>query len=175
MYPTGFCNADVFVYGGKDGSRRKPRMLSYSTGGRSPGWGCQTHLESMPTAPSVSGPGLENFFSPPYQAHNRARLDHLASLGLPLSKRRVLELGSGPGDHTGFYVRRECSIVSVDSRQDCLDVLHQRYPNVQTVLCDLNSPAPLADLGIFDVIHCYGVRLSPRNSRPTHPVHGRRM
>ena len=69
----------------------------------------------------------------------------------------MLELGSGPGDHTGFYVQRDCAIVSVDVRQDCLDLLKQRYPGGQTVLCDLNEPAPLRDLGVFDVIHCYGI------------------
>jgi NAD-dependent SIR2 family protein deacetylase len=45
----------------------------------------------------------------------------------------------------------------VDARQDCLDVLKQRFPDVQTVLCDLNAPAPLHALGAFDVIHCYGI------------------
>jgi SAM-dependent methyltransferase len=97
------------------------------------------------------------FSSSPYQGHNHARLEHLASLGLPLSRCRVLELGSGPGDHTGFYVERDCEIVSVDSRQDCLDLLKERWPDVQTVLCDLNAPAPLRELGVFDVVHCYGI------------------
>jgi len=101
--------------------------------------------------------GLSNFFSTPYQVHNHARLTHLESLGLPLANRRVLELGSGPGDHTGFYVQRGCAVVSVDARQDCLDVLKQRYPAVQTELCDLNDPAPLGPLGVFEVIHCYGI------------------
>ena len=73
--------------------------------------------------------GLSNFFSTPYQVHNHARLAHLESLGLPLANRRVIELGSGPGDHTGFYVRRGCAVVSVDARLDCLDVLKKRYPD----------------------------------------------
>jgi SAM-dependent methyltransferase len=104
-----------------------------------------------------SASGLANFFSPPYQVHNRARLAHLESLGLPLANRRVLELGSGPGDHTGFYVGRGCTVVAVDARQDCLDMLQRRYPDAQTVLCDLNDPAALSDLGVFDAIHCYGI------------------
>ncbi len=112
---------------------------------------------SMLSATNNAGQALANFFSPNYQAHNRACLTHLESLGLPLSNRRVLELGSGPGDHTEFYVRRQCRVVAVDARQDCLDVLKQRHPGVQTVLCDLNAPARLHDLGPFDVIHCYGI------------------
>jgi len=101
--------------------------------------------------------GLASFFSVPYQEHNRARLDHLASLEIPLSDCRVLELGSGPGDHTGFYSQRRCAIVAVDARQDCLDCLKERYPDAGTRLCDLNEPSPLADLGTFDVVHCYGI------------------
>lgn len=104
-----------------------------------------------------TGPGLAHFFSAHYQDHNRARLDHLQSLGLGLFNSRVLELGSGPGDHTGFYVERRCEVVAVDARQECLDVLAQRFPDVRTVQCDLNSPDPLRDLGTFDVVHCYGI------------------
>lgn len=104
-----------------------------------------------------SGSGLANFFSKPYRVHNHARLTHLASLGLPLANRRVLELGSGPGDHTGFYVERGCSVVAVDARQDCLDMLKQRYPGASVELCDLNDPAALGPLGAFEVIHCYGI------------------
>ena len=111
----------------------------------------------MTSAAKNSGPGLAYFFSPNYEKHDRAVLGHLESLGLPLSNCRVLELGSGPGVHTGFYEQRKCAIVSVDSRQACLNMLMQRFPDVQTVLCDLNFPARLRDLGTFDVIHCYGI------------------
>jgi hypothetical protein len=113
--------------------------------------------ERTTTPTKTSGPGLAYFFSPNYERHNRAVLYHLESLGLPLSNCRVLELGSGPGDHTGFYVQRKCAIVSVDSRQACLNMQMQRFPYVQTVLSDLNFPAPLRDLGTFEVIHCYGI------------------
>jgi SAM-dependent methyltransferase len=111
----------------------------------------------MSFAQHPSGPGLAHFFSPHYQEHNRARLRHLESLGLPLSNSRVLELGSGPGDHTEFYAQRDCTVVSVDARQDCLSALEQRFPGVRTVLCDLNAPGQLLDLGTFDIIHCYGI------------------
>jgi|SRR5271157_82161 len=104
-----------------------------------------------------AGPGLAHFSSLHYQVHNGARLDHLQSLRLPLFDSRVLELGSGPGDHTGFYLERRCSVVSVDARQECLDVLAQRFPGVRTVRCDLNEPGPLRELGSFDIVHCYGI------------------
>ena len=37
--------------------------------------------------------------------------------GLPLAGRKVLEAGCGPGDHTGFYLERGCSVDAVDARQ----------------------------------------------------------
>jgi len=101
--------------------------------------------------------GLGSFSSPHYQTHNRARLEHLASLRLPLERRSVIELGSGPGDHTGFYVSRGCTVTAVDARQDCLDVLHERFPEVVTVRADLNDVSALAHLGQFEVAHCYGI------------------
>lgn len=128
--------------------------------------------EEMQRALCGGGPGLANFFSPYYREHNQARLEHLASLGLPLVNRRVLELGSGPGDHTGFYIERQCAMVAVDARQECLDVLRQRYPEVTTVQCDLNSPEKLLGLGSFDVVHCYGILYHlerPDTSDPVSP------
>lgn len=100
---------------------------------------------------------MAHFSSPHYQEHNQARLRHLESLGLPLAGRTVLELGSGPGDHTVFYVERRCPVVALDARQDCLDALVRRFPNVRTVRADLNEPAEIAALGPFDVVHCYGI------------------
>src|SRR5271154_2654281 len=33
-------------------------------------------------------------------------------LGLPLQDRKVLEVGCGPGDHTGFFIEHGCSMVA---------------------------------------------------------------
>jgi hypothetical protein len=112
---------------------------------------------TAPAGSSECGPGMSHFSSAHYQQHNSARLRHLETLGLPLKNARVLELGSGPGDHTGFYVERDCAVVSVDSRQECLDELVRRFPGVQTIRCDLNEPEPLKEAGRFDIIHCYGI------------------
>ena len=104
-----------------------------------------------------SQPDMDNFFSVHYQEHNEARLEHLQSLGLPISGCRVLELGSGPGDHTAFYLSRGCQVVAVDARKRCLEILAQRFPTVRCVLCDLNTPDSLLELDMFDVVHCYGI------------------
>ncbi len=106
---------------------------------------------------NASAPGMDYFYSPHYQAHNQARLSHLASLGLPLEGRRVLDVGSGPGDHTGFYLDRGCSVFAVDARPECLRAVQDRYPGIETAQIDLNTPNALTSLGSFEVVHCYGL------------------
>ncbi len=98
---------------------------------------------------------LSPFGSEEYQRHNAARLEHLASLGLPLGKRTTLEVGSGPGDHTGFYLDRGCTVLATDARPECLEALRNRYPQVATAIVDWNFPP--ANLGKFEVVHCYGI------------------
>jgi hypothetical protein len=106
---------------------------------------------------AVSDPRLAEFSKPHYLHLNSSRLGHLASLGLPLQNRTVLELGAGPGDHTGFYLDRDCLVASIDARDECLEPLRQRYPQVRTWKRDLNRRDALRGLGHFEVIHCYGL------------------
>ena len=82
---------------------------------------------------------FDNFTSEHYQRHNRRRQEHLATLGLDLSGRRVLEIGAGIGDHTGFFVDRGCNITSTDGRPDCVTALGNRFPGLKTVLFDANE------------------------------------
>jgi FkbM family methyltransferase len=103
------------------------------------------------------GSALMNFYSEHYQAHNRARLEHLASLGLRLQHRTVLELGSGPGDHTLFYLQRGCRVSAIDGRSECLEALNRRFPQVAAHCMDLNSGSGIDALGPFEVAHCYGI------------------
>jgi hypothetical protein len=106
---------------------------------------------------STASRRLASFRDPNYLHINRARLEHLDSLGLPLDGRRVLELGSGPGDLTGFLLECNCNVVSVDGRAECLKVLRLRFPQVETLELDLNRPEALFGLGLFDAVHCYGL------------------
>jgi 2-polyprenyl-3-methyl-5-hydroxy-6-metoxy-1,4-benzoquinol methylase len=115
------------------------------------------HIPPESDRTSPKAPRLDSFFSTHYQDHNCARLTHLATLGLPLDNRVVLDVGSGPGDHTGFYLERGCGVFAIDGREECLAVLKRRYPQVKTALIDMNEPAPLVNLGNFEVIHCYGL------------------
>jgi SAM-dependent methyltransferase len=96
------------------------------------------------------------FSSSHYRVHNEARLQHLATLNLPISG-RVLEVGAGPGDHTRFYLDRHCTVVSTDAREECVQELKDRYPQIEALRVDMNHPEPLAELGSFDIVHCYGL------------------
>ncbi len=96
------------------------------------------------------------FHSPHYRAHNRARLEHLASLGLPLEGASVLEVGAGIGDHSGFFLERGCRLTITDGRPDNLAVARARYPEVETRVLDLDAEEPQVG-GRFDVVCCYGL------------------
>jgi SAM-dependent methyltransferase len=96
------------------------------------------------------------FQSDHYQRHNQKRLEHLASLGLDLSHKTVLEVGAGIGDHTGFFLERNCKVTSVEARPENLEILKQRHPEVAAYCLDLDQP----DLNFdqpFDIVYCYGL------------------
>ena len=59
---------------------------------------------------------VQSFRDDRYLRHNARRLEHLASLGLDLLGKRVLEVGAGVGDHTGFFLDRDCSVLSTEPR-----------------------------------------------------------
>ena len=87
---------------------------------------------------------------------NRARLDHLATLGLDLRNKRVLEVGAGIGLHTGFFEERGCDILSTDGNEANVAEMKRRYPRRNIDLLNLDIPDDLTRLGSFDVVYCYG-------------------
>jgi SAM-dependent methyltransferase len=99
---------------------------------------------------------IDYFVSDHYQRHNQRRLEHLASLGLPLRGRTVLELGAGIGDHTSFFLDRGCSVTAVEVRDDLADYFAVRFPFVDLVRWDLESPLTGYE-GQFEIGYCYGV------------------
>ena len=58
------------------------------------------------------------FRAPDYMRINARRLEHLATLGLPLNDRSVLEIGAGIGDLTTYFLDRGCSVTSVEPRTE---------------------------------------------------------
>ena len=61
-----------------------------------------------------------------YIRHNARRLEHLASLGLPLHGKKVLEVGAGIGDHSSFYLDRGCEMLITEARPENLEILRLR-------------------------------------------------
>lgn len=97
------------------------------------------------------------FLSPEANSINRARQKHLASLGLDLESKRVLEVGAGIGLHTPFFLDRGCEVVVTDGRPENVAEVARRLPGVRTGVADLEQDVSLTHLGRFDVVYCYGL------------------
>lgn len=96
----------------------------------------------------------EIFWSLHYTRQNRRRHAHLASLGLDLADRTVLEVGAGIGDHTSFLLGQGCHVITSEAQEENLAVLRDRYPELDVRQIDLNNPP--SDAISVDVVYCYG-------------------
>src|SRR5579859_1357800 len=96
------------------------------------------------------------FLEPEAQRINVARLEHLASLGLDLDRKSVLEVGAGIGLHTAFFEQRGCDVLSTDGAPPNVAEMLRRWPHRRLGLLDLDQPTDLRGLGTFDVVYCYG-------------------
>jgi Methyltransferase domain len=94
------------------------------------------------------------FSGPYYLRHNQRRQEHLASLGLDLAGKTVLEVGAGIGDHTSFFLDRDCRVISSDARPKNVDELQRRYPGLDARVLDLDQPP--GSIEPVDVVYCYG-------------------
>lgn len=97
---------------------------------------------------------FHNFF---YLRHNARRLEHLASLDIPLRGKKVLELGAGIGDHTHYYADRGCTVTITEPREDNLKMLRRRFPECEIIPLDLEAPGTVLDGRTFEVVHSYGL------------------
>jgi len=100
---------------------------------------------------------FEVFLAPDALAINKARQDHLASLGLELIRKRVLEVGAGIGLHTPFFLERECEVVVTDGNPENVSEIRRRHPSLRVDLVDLERDESLHRLGEFDLVYCYGL------------------
>lgn len=100
-------------------------------------------------------PALQ-FHSDHYLRHNARRLEHLASLAVPVAGLSVLEVGAGVGDHSHYYLDRGCAITITEARPENLRALRRRYPDADVRALDVEHP-DLAAAERFDVVHCYGL------------------
>ena len=109
-------------------------------------------------ASSASEPsgGVPLFDQPFYEDITAARLDHLATLDLPLAGRSVIDVGSGIGRLSEFFVERGCDVLCVDGREDNIAQLRRDYPDRRAAVVDVQT-AELERTGSFDVVFCYGL------------------
>lgn len=96
--------------------------------------------------------GSTYFINDEYQRHNRRRQEHLASLALPLANKTVLEVGAGIGDHTSFFLDRQCRVTVTDARAENLDYVKARFPSVESRAIDLERELP-SDLLPHDIVY----------------------
>jgi hypothetical protein len=90
-----------------------------------------------------------------YMHHNQRRQEHLASLGLDLANRSVLEVAAGIGDHTSFFLDRGCSVVVTEGRAENVKLLRRRYADLDVRRLDLDDP-PAEFAPTVEIVYCYG-------------------
>jgi len=102
------------------------------------------------------GGGVENFDTPEASNLNRARLEHLYSLGLSLQGKRVLDAGCGVG-HLGHFLQQQgCNVLCIDARIQNIARLNELYPGLRAMVMDLEKD-DVQELGRFDIVFAYGV------------------
>ncbi len=99
---------------------------------------------------------VSHFHSNRYLRLNSRRLEHLASLKIPVKGMSVLEIGAGIGDHSHYYIDRGCKITITEARSQNLKYLRSRYPDCNIQFLNLEQPTHIEG-SPFDVVHCYGV------------------
>jgi len=123
-------------------------------GGRSSDWAVCHRDVASEGAPTDGG--VEGFGTDAAAEINRARLDHLASLDIPLEGRRVLDVGGGVGHLAQFFVKRGCSVVCTDARPENVAEMRRLYPDLDSRVLDVERD-DVAAIGQVDVVFCYGL------------------
>ena len=103
----------------------------------------------------------DEFHTDGYQRLNQARQAHLASLGLDLDLKCVLELVAGVGDHTGFWLERGCKVACVEARKENWQKLRALHPDVLIRDFDLERKMFLP---IRQIVYAYGILYHLRNA-----------
>jgi len=97
-----------------------------------------------------------SFYQMPHLQINTARLDHLNKLQLPIEKKSVLEIGSGPGLLTPFFTEKGCQTLSLEGRKENIDAFKINNPKSDVMLFDCES-SDWSSIKEADICFCYGL------------------
>jgi len=87
---------------------------------------------------------------------NRARIDHLRSLGLNLHDQTAIEFGAGArGELTSFLESQGCDVTITDARKENVSEHLRRHPLRKGYVLDINRD--IEPDKVFDISFCYGV------------------
>ncbi|MBV9608205.1 MAG: class I SAM-dependent methyltransferase [Acidobacteria bacterium] len=81
---------------------------------------------------------------------------HLASLGLPLEGKTVLDVGCGVGHLAACLAKLGCRMTCVDGRAENIALVRERHPEFAAHVADVERD-PLTAFGTFDVVFSYGL------------------
>ena len=91
-----------------------------------------------------------------YLESTARRLEHLATLRLPVRGKTVLEVGAGIGDLSGYFLDRGCQVTITEGRESNLEYIRHRHPKCAVALLDLEKPREMPGAP-FDIVVCFGV------------------
>jgi SAM-dependent methyltransferase len=100
--------------------------------------------------------GLEVFDADNALAINRARMANLEAMALPLTGKRVLDIGCGVGHLGAKLAQMGASVVCVDGREGNISSLRTRYPHLEAHVGNVETE-PLSRFGRFHVVFSYGL------------------
>lgn len=104
---------------------------------------------------SIQEGDVQQFLNPEAIRLTNSRLDHLKSLGLPLSGKRILDVGCGIGLFAAELVRSGSEVIAIDARNENVEEARKKFPHI-TFHCKDIEKDDLSGLGEFDLILCYG-------------------
>lgn len=108
------------------------------------------------------GRPLETFHDPNYLRINKSRFEHFDWMGLDVAGKSVLEVGAGIGDHTLFLSERGATVTPLEAREENLEIIRFRFPDLTTIKTDLDNEEHLKALASkftfkFDMVYAYGI------------------
>jgi cyclopropane fatty-acyl-phospholipid synthase-like methyltransferase len=99
---------------------------------------------------------IDGFLETPAVRINQQRLNHLESLNLDISNKRVLEYGAGAGLLTQYFVWKSCKVVSLEGREENVKQFLVRDSDVTVKQFDLEK-TNWDDIESADVGFAYGL------------------